>query len=252
MEKRIKQSVGIDCGKEELVCAFGIMKENFDEEILSNTKFKNELTGFKKLLQWCKKISKPETEIVFVIEATGVYHERVSNYLFENGCKISVMLPNKVKAFSKTLSVKTVNDKECAKTIAYLGLEKKLDAWQPPNEVYNQLRQLTRERDQLQVEQTQKKNQLHAECSGAWPNKSSIKRIQQLIKMLAKQIDEIENEIKGVIENSEVLKKKVEKLCSIKGVGLITAAIVIGETNGFHLISSISLIHYFLFGLVSP
>jgi hypothetical protein len=37
------------------------------------------------------------------------------------------------------------------------------------------------------------------------------------------------------VEHNEVLKQKVEFLCSIKGVGELTAATIIAETNGFAL-----------------
>lgn len=236
MEKRIKQCVGIDCGLNELVVAFGMMDENFDAKILSNTQFKNNPVGFKKLLAWSKKLNAGNTEVVYVIEATGVYHEQASLYLHGQSCKIVVMLPNRANAFMKTLSVKTVNDKVSAQVLARMGLEKKFDTWQPPQKIYNELRQLTRERDQLIGEQTQIKNQLHAEKSGAWPNKQSIKRMQQRIRFLSKQMEEIEKEIKTIVEQDSWLKEKIKKICTIKGVGLITAVTVIAETNGFNLI----------------
>lgn len=141
MEKRIKQNVGIDCGQKELVVAYGVMDENYDVKILSNTKFSNDEKGFKKLLAWSRKLNPDGAEVSYVIEATGVYHERFSLYLHEQGCRITVLLPNKSKAFMKTLSVKTVNDKVSAQMLAQFGLEKKLDYWQPPHQVYNMLRQ---------------------------------------------------------------------------------------------------------------
>lgn len=235
-EKIIKQSVGIDCGKVELVCSFGVMTEEYEEKILSNTAFKNTEEGFKKLHKWALKLSDKNVGVNYVLEATGVYHERVSLHLHSAGCKIIVMLPNKVKAFSQTLAVKTVNDKTCGQALTYLGLEKKLDAWEPPQEVYRELKQLTREREQLINEGTQCKNQLHAEESGAWPNRSSIKRLQQRIRLLDKQKEEIDLEVKAIIEKNEPLKKKLEYVCSIKGMGLISAVTIIAETNGFHLI----------------
>jgi transposase len=50
------------------------------------------------------------------------------------------------------------------------------------------------------------------------------------------QVAEIEREIKEVLEANPWLKKKIEQLCTIPGVGLITAATVVGETDGFDLI----------------
>jgi transposase len=236
MEKRIRQSVGIDCGLKELVVAFGMMDENFDTKILSNTQFKNNPEGFKKLLQWSKKLDSGDNAVSYLIEATGVYHEQVSLYLHEQSCKVTVVLPNKAKAFSKTLSVKTVNDKVSAQMLAQFGLEKKLEPWQPPAAVYNELRQLTRERDQLISERVQVKNQLHAEQSGAWPNKQSIRRMTQRIRFLSKQIQEIEAELTARVEKEHWLKEKIKKVSTIKGIGFLTAVTVIAETDGFNLI----------------
>jgi len=214
------------------------MDEKFDVKILSNAKFKNQEKGFEKLIKWSKKLTEQGLEVAYVIEATGVYHERVSLYLSDQSCKVAVLLPNKAKAFMRTLSVKTVNDKVSAQMLAQMGLEKKLELWQAPGKIYNELRQLTRERDQLMHEQTQVKNQLHAEQSGAWPNPQSIKRAQQRIRFLSKQIVQIENEIRTAIDNDEFLKEKIKKVCTIKGVGLITAVTIIAETNGFNLIKN--------------
>ncbi|MEK7225606.1 MAG: transposase, partial [Bacteroidota bacterium] len=136
----------------------------------------------------------------------------------------------------QTLTVKTVNDKTSSQAIAYLGLEKKLDAWQPPHPVYRELKQLTREREQLIEERTLCKNQLHAEESGAWPNAGSVKRINQRIKLLNKQMTEIDEEIKSIVEQNDWLKKKLEYVCSIKGIALISAVIIAAETNGFNLV----------------
>jgi transposase len=236
MERRIKQCIGIDCGLKELVVAYGVMDEAYDTKVLSNTSFKNNPSGFKKLYSWSKKLNPHGGEILYVIEATGVYHEQVSQFLHEHSCKVSVLLPNRAHAFMKTLTIKTVNDKVSAQMLAQMGLEKKLRLWQPPQKVYNELRQLTRERDQLVGEQTQIKNQLHAEKSGAWPNEQSIKRMQKRIRFVSKQIEEIEQEITALIEQNSWLRDKMKKVCTIKGVGLITAATVVAETDGFNLI----------------
>ena len=82
-----------------------------------------------------------------------------------------------------------------------MGLEKKMDFWQKPNPVYNNLKQLTRERDQLIQEQTQIKCQLHAEKSGAWPNPGSIQRMKQRLALINKQKENVVAEIKKIIYN---------------------------------------------------
>ena len=236
MEKRIKQCVGIDCGLKELVVCYSIMDKKFDVEALSTMTFKNNLAGFKRLQVWSKKLNKNSGEVSYVIEATGVYHEAISVFLHKQKHSIAVVLPNRANAFLRTLPVKTITDKVSAQVLAQMGLEKKLDAWSPPREEYKILRQLTRERDQLLAERTQVKNQLHAEESGAWPNPQSLKRTNQRINYISKQIKEIEQEIKDYLQKQPAIEHKLDKVLTIPGVGLMTAVTVIAETDGFHLI----------------
>lgn len=54
-----------------------------------------------------------------------------------------------------------------------------------------------------------------------------------MIKELEKGISQLEKAIHQCIEEDEVLKSKVDKIVSIKGVGIKTAAVLISETNGF-------------------
>jgi len=238
MKKLTKQSVGMDCAKDELAVAFKTIDSDYESKTVASKTFRNDKSGYQALLNWSKKLREQKLKVSFVIEATGVYHESVALFLYEHKEEISVILPNKIKHFAGTEKIKTVNDKVSAQTIAQFGLEKKLDLWEPPHEVYNYLRQLSRERDQLNQELTQVKNQLHAEQAGAWPNKGSVTRMKQRLKLIDKQKEDIEEEIKQLVKDTKWLKEKIDHVCTIKGVGLITAVTVIAETNGFHLIKN--------------
>jgi transposase len=83
---------------------------------------------------------------------------------------------------------------------------------------------------------TAAKNQLHAEQSEAEPNKSSEARVKKQIAFLDKQEQEIKTEIAALVNKNESVKKKIKRITSIPGVGLLTAATVLAETNGFELI----------------
>src|ERR1700723_926651 len=128
MENIIRQSIGIDCSKDEQAVCFSQLCGDFQVLHKATRLFANTPKGFSQLLQWSKRLADPEKELIYVVEATGVYHERMACYLHEHQCKISVVLPNRAKHFALTLKVKTVNDKEASKMLATLGLEKKLDA----------------------------------------------------------------------------------------------------------------------------
>ncbi|MBA3285998.1 MAG: IS110 family transposase [Nitrosopumilus sp.] len=236
MEKIVKQSVGIDCSKDELDVCFGQQNELWQIHHKATTTFKNNKQGFSQLVRWSMKLADKSVPVNFVIEATGVYHERVTHHLFDAQKRISVVLPNRARHFAQTLTVRTVNDKESSKMLATLGLEKQLDAWQKPESVFTLLKQLTREREQLKNESTMCKNQLHAESHSAFPIKSSMQRINKRIGMLEKQCTEIETEIEQIVAAHPNIAEKVEKISTIKGIGRLTVVTVVAEANGFNLI----------------
>ena len=80
------------------------------------------------------------------------------------------------------------------------------------------------------------KNQLHAEKTEAFPNTQSMGRMKKRIALLDKQEATILKEIKGVVQTLPTLKQHVDILSTIPGVGMLTAATVLAETNGFDLI----------------
>jgi transposase len=188
------------------------------------------------LVSWVKKQSAEEVRVRFTMEATGVYHESLAYFLNENKYDISIILPNKINSYSRTLDIKTVTDKTASEAIARFGLERKLDNWVAPKPIYKRLRQLTRERGQLVEERTMVKNQLHAEQAEAEPNKGSVERIKKRIVFLNKQELEIKAEIVILTKQDESIQKSLGLLTSLPGVGQLTAAIILAETNGFELI----------------
>ena len=183
------------------------------------------------LLKWTTKLTLEDKPLLFVMEATGVYHEKFAYFLGDKGYKLSIVLPNKISNYMRTLDIKTVTDKSCSEAIARFGLERKLTEWTKPNVIYKTLKQLTRERDQIVAARSVVKNQLHAEQSEAYPVKSTIKRCNELIKFLNKQEAQIKIELEGVKDQS--IKDKIKKITTIPGVGILTATIILAETNGF-------------------
>ena len=146
------------------------------------------------------------------------------------------MLPNKISNYFRTLDVKTITDKTASQAICQFGLERKLEVWKKPKKIFRDLKQLTRERDQLIIDRTVLKNQLHAEKTEAFPNDSSVKRIIKRIQLINKQEVEIKAEIAGIVKKDTELVKSINNITTIPGVGKLTAVIVLAETNGFELI----------------
>lgn len=236
MRKIVKQVAGIDVAQKELVVCVGRMYDDWSPELYAHKTFANTAKGFTALLVWLKKHTEQTIAIRFVMEATGVYHESLVYFLDDNGYELSVVMPNKISNYFRTLTVKTITDKTASEAITLFGLERKLDRWQRPKPVYKSMRQLTRERDQIVEERTMVKNHLHAELIEAVPNKNSIQRIKERIKMLNRQEEEIKSEITALIKRDDQLAGDISIISSLTGIGELTAVTVLAETNGFELI----------------
>lgn len=233
MEEITKQSIGIDCAKDDFVVTFSICDGQQNIKHLSSRSFNNDSKGFGLFNKWFAKFWNQSVPLILVMEATGVYHERLAYFLSDKGYRVAVVLPKRAKDFSKTLKVKSINDRIASQYLAIMGLEKKLDLWSKPSKQYHDLKRLTREKERLQQQITQTKNQLHAEKSGMYPHANTLKRLNQHLKLLEKQREQILAEIRQTVKDDSELNEKVKKLITIPGVGLLTAAVVIGETDGF-------------------
>lgn len=234
--KVLKQVLGVDVAQNELVVTLGRINEDLSKELYSYRVFRNKETGFVALLKWLKKETQENVSVQVVMEATGVYHQRFAFFLTENGVDLSIVLPNKISNYIRTLETKTITDKTCSEAIAQFGLERKLESWKRPNQLYKTLQQLTRERDQIVAERVVIKNQLHAENTEYMPNTNSIKRLETMLKLMNKQELEIKTDIQKCIDKDNSVKKTIENLQTIPGIGQLTAVTILAETNGFELI----------------
>lgn len=238
MKKLLKQVVGIDVSQDELVVCFGKMHDDLIVESVSHKVVANSNKGFDTLLSWVKKITDNSIAVQFVMEATGVYHEKLAFFLHEKSLNVSIVLPNKISNYARSLIIKTVTDKTASEAIMRFGLERKLENWEPPQGIYKKLLQLTRERSQLMDEQTVIKNQIHAEMNEAYPYAKSIARAKKRLVLIQKQADEIKADLEDLIKSNEEVKRIILLICSIPGIGVLTAASILGETNGFNLITN--------------
>lgn len=236
MKKVVKQTAGIDVAQNELVVTLGRKYDDFSIELFAYKVFKNNEKGIISLVKWTNELTNKEIQVRYVMEATGVYHQKFAYYLEENKCDVSIVLPNKISNYIRTLELKTITDKSCSQAIAQFGLERKLENWKKPNNVYREFQQLTRERDQIVQERSILKNQIHAEKAEAFTNSKSLERMELRIQFLNKQEKEIKIDITEIIKNNPDIEKVIKRLITIPGIGELTAVIVLAETNGFELI----------------
>lgn len=238
MDQRISQCVGIDISKENFTACVCCRLNTGEEQLSGVRDFKNLQSGFNQLVKWSRKITEPSLDTIFVMEATGVYYENLAHHLHKLKQPVCVLLPNKVNHFAKSLNVKTKTDTVDARIIARMGAERTLARWEPPHPLFKQLRDLTRGYAELMKERTVFTNRLEALKSGHEPLTVIIKSHKAIIKKLDEQLVKFKNEIEKLMYSEKWLAEKVKKVLSIKGVGLMTVAVILAETQGFEFVQN--------------
>jgi transposase len=238
MEKEIRQNVGIDVAKADFKVALSVQAAPARVVVRGSRTFPNTPKGFEALQRWALERSDRQAPLHFTMEATGVYYEGLAYFLHEAGYRVHVVLPNLARKYSQSLGLRAKTDRVDACMLGQLGVERDLRAWLPASSQLRTLRQLTRERDALVCQRTVAANHLHAYTHQGKPLERSVARCRERMAFLDAQIGATEQEMKELVEDDPQLQKKLAFLTSIPGVGLLTAATVAAETNGFAAIAS--------------
>src|SRR5271157_1727750 len=162
MIQNFKYSVGVDVSKPEFDTCISVINSMQVVVIKATHKFNNTRQGFNEFILWIKKHLKEDLPVVVTLEATGVYYEDLSIFLFENEFYVSVVLPNKAKKYLQSKGIKSKNDKIDAKGLSQMGAEQSLTRWEPFSRNIYELRSLTRQNEDLQIQRTMTLNRMEA------------------------------------------------------------------------------------------
>jgi len=239
----IKQVVGIDIGKDLFYACHKVLNSKHQTIIKGTKSFSNDLLGMQEFYIWCEKRSRESIKnVVFVMEATGVYYENLAYFLYEYDCLVSVQLAQKIKYYAKSCNLKTKTDKVDSKMIAEFGIEKNLsgtELWTPPGKSFKMIRDLSREHTSLKEACSAARSQLHAlkQAHNVYPRVIELK--QQQIEFYQQQEEAVKQELLLLVKEDESLYTRVENIVSVKGLGFITVIKILAETNGFLLFRNI-------------
>jgi hypothetical protein len=78
-------------------------------------------------------------------------------------------------------------------------------------------------------------NQHHALSHSGYSSKEVCKQLEKTITIFEKQIKENKQHIINHINTNSEVQRKVNQICQIKGVDILTVATILAETNGFEL-----------------
>jgi transposase len=211
--------LGIDVAKAKLDIALRLPNGKFRSKVVPNTP-----DGFNTLSEWLKR--QGADSVHACMEATGIYHESVAEFLTDTGHTVSVINPAQIKAFGAASMNRTKTDKKDARLIAQFCAEKRPAAWNPPPEKLREIRALVARRDALEAMKTQENNRKQV------ARDTVLDGIEKHLEYLKKEIEAIDSEIRQKIDDDSELKKQRELLDSIPGLGTKTIPILLSFFGG--------------------
>ena len=119
-----------------------------------------------------------------------------------------------------------------------MGAEQCLELWQPMDEFFYTLRAMTRHHQTLQELRTSINNQIHADEHSIYSIKSVVKQNKKLKAAIEKDLKEIEQAIHDHLYSDAEVAQKMNHITELKGLGYMTVATILAETNGFVLFKS--------------
>lgn len=203
--------LGVDIAKSHLDAAIGEEKRRFS----------NDTIGHRQLIKWVRQLS---AAVQVICESSGGYERGLVRALVGARIKVSLVQANRVRQFARAAGILAKTDRIDAEVLCEFG-----KVMQPQT-----VTAATLEQEHLRELESQRRHLTHLlvmeQNRGARVSDASVQRLNRsLINQIKKQIEKLDLLIKEHIEQSPGLSAKAEKLTSIKGVGLRTAALLLAQ-----------------------
>ena len=209
--------------KEELVyLGVDIAKSYLDGAIGSEKRrFSNDTVGHRQLIGWIKRT---EDTIQVICESSGGYERRLVQALARAQIKVSLVQANRVRQFARAAGILAKTDRIDAEVLCEFGRVMRPQTVTAATLEQEHLRELESQRRHLTHLLVMEQNRSARVSDG-----SVLKLNRSLINQIKKQVERLDLLIKQHIEQSPRLSAKAEKLTSINGVGLRTAALLMAQ-----------------------
>lgn len=201
----------------------------------AHIKVENQHSGFLELLRWLKSQKINASQVMIVMEHTGLYSYQLEQFLHRKKLRFT-----KVSALAIKRSIGMVrgkNDKIDSIRIARFGFEKRdqLLAAQPAPESLQRLQLLHSTREMLVRHRASVITVIkeYRQVLGLKDSDVVVSSQLQLIKSFDRQIHKIEEEISGIVQAEKSIAVNYQLLQSVKGVGKVLALATIIKTANF-------------------
>lgn len=228
--KQINQFIGIDVSKKTIDICFLTEEKELYFQVPNHKK------GFKSLLSSLKKEGKLIlSNALFCVEQTGEYSSPILFFLNELSTNVWLEMPIRIKQSSGVNRLKT--DKTDAKIIAQYAMrfKDKFVPWVAPRKQIIQLKKLYALREKIVQSMVRYKSSTSDIDFTQDPEVKNIQKniYRRVLNELKKEKELIEKHIKEIINLDIELKRLFEIVCSVSGVGFVSAIDIIINTNEF-------------------
>lgn len=201
----------------------------------THLKVSNDTKGYQELMKWLKAQFIDVSNVLIVMEHTGLYSFRLEQYLHQQHIRFSKVSGLAIKRSMGLVRGKS--DKQDAIRIARYGFEKadRLVIAQPTDENLRHLQMLHSTRERL-VGNRASLITVVKEMQQVYELKQSdiiIAAQLKLIKTFDQQIEKLDKAIEAIVEADKNIKQNYQLLQSIKGVGKVLALATIIKTGNF-------------------
>lgn len=199
-----------------------ISKDTFDIHRLSDRRherFGNDKAGLAALRRW---VGKAPVRVVY--EATGRYHRDLEAVLGGAGHDLVKVNPTRARRFAQAVSQGAKTDRVDAAMLARMGAVLELDAKPVRSETMHEISELHIARRALNKDRTACRNRLEAAR-----NKVVLAQLRARLRQVDSQLEQIDTELARLIAEDPALARRQEILCSIPGIGAVTAVAMVVE-----------------------
>ena len=225
--------LGVDVSKAKLDAALLSESGKYRSKVVPNTH-----AGFEALRQWLlDQLPEGLPSVHVCMEATGAYHEALALYLHDQGVRLSVVNPMRVKRFIELEGSRNKTDAGDAKSLARFCRMTQPELWQAPAPSVRALQALVARLDALQHMRQSEANRLEVAHAAVQPS------LQRVLGELDKAIAEIKAQIRQTIDDDPDLHQRSELLQSIPGLGERTIPQLlayIGDPQRFKSVKALS------------
>lgn len=201
--------LGVDVSKAKLDAALLGESGKYRSKVVPNTP-----AGFEALRQWLQaQLPEGLASVHVCMEATGAYHEALALYLHDQGVRLSVVNPMRVKRFIELEGTRNKTDAGDAKSLARFCQMTQPEPWQAPAPGVRALQALVARLDALQEMHQSEANRLDVAHAAVQPS------LREVLNTLDKAIADIKAQIRQTIDDDPDLRQRSELLQSIPGLG---------------------------------